>query len=454
MNLVSRAPNFSKLFPSQDSFSRALNEVKALSRAMQIGEIGDPRGPPTDAADPASLTSASKSFNLRALGHELLRSSQFQTVSSCEGRIENILFTVPSDDDGSISAWDERHYRRLISLMGGQRTYTILCRPNHMADIRTWFAGMPDIQLDFAYSPRFDYTIWAQDAYVALSNPAGQSSLIEGVCFPRSDDMTIADDLSAQTPISAVQSYLYFQGGNVLTSKSQVLIGMDYVWKNITRFGLATQGDVEREFEAIFGRPVLTLGSDMGSDDYLYQLFDDGIFSGYGMQPLFHIDMFVTPTGVVGGSGKEIALFGRPSATHQVLGQYTEASGVDGARIDSYFDAIEQLLSAHYDVHYLPICLTKGNLGLPRQEKYYWLTFNNVVHEEDLSGQRHVYMTTYSEDADQFGTDPGLRQTLEDAAAEVYEELGFTVHRMDGLEELAFGLGSIHCITKELRRSA
>ncbi|TCU33137.1 hypothetical protein [Rhizobium azibense] len=452
MDIIKRAPDFTKLFPTQESFKRAHGEVVAMSDAMLSGDVKASIKALREAADPATLNKAQKTFNMRAFAHELLRTSQFKTVSSCEGRIANILITVPSTDRGTISARNERHYRRLISLMGGNRTYTILCRPSHIATIRTWFASIADVQVDFAYSPCFDYSIWAQDAYVALSGGAGQSLLIEGVCFPRYDDMTIADDLSAQTAISLIQSYLYFQGGNVLTSSDQVLIGLDYVWKNITRFGLATQQDVEREFEAVFGRSVLSLGSDMSSDTYTYELFRQGIFSGYGNQPLFHIDMFVTPTGIRGDSGKEIVLMGRPSATQEVLGRYCEVSGVDGGRIDRYFEPTEQLLSAHYEVRHLPICLTQGDLGGHAAQDYYWLTFNNVIHEEHGSGDRRVYMTTYSEDADFFGTDRALRQDLEDAAASVYESLGFTVLRMDGLEELAYGLGSVHCITKELYR--
>lgn len=453
MDNVRRAPDFNKLYPSEESFARAQAEVEETSRAMLSGSLDASIGDIGGAANPDALTKTNKSFNMRSFGHELLRTSQFRTVSSCEGRISNILITVPATR-GAVAPRHERHYRRLISLMGGNRTYTILCRPSHITTIRTWFAGLTNVQLDFAYSPRFDYTIWAQDAYVALSDDAGQSSLLEGVCFPRFEDMTIADDLSAQTSTSLVQSYLYFQGGNVLTSRKQVLIGLDYVWKNITRFGLATQHDVEREFEAVFGRPILSLGSNIASDSYAYNLFEQGIFSGYGKQPLFHIDMFVTPTGVIGASGKEIVLMGRPAETRQVLGRYAEAAGVDGARIDSYFDPVEQQLSGHYEVRHLPICLTQGNLGGQAPSAYYWLTFNNVVHEEDSSGGRHVYMTTYSEDAQLFNTDPVTRQALEDAAASVYESLGFVVHRMDGLEELAYGLGSVHCITKELYRIA
>src|SRR5687767_11569816 len=125
MGLVRRAPNFSELYPDREAFVREVNEVQVLSEAIQNGELGEPIESLRGAADPAFLEASGKSFNIRALGHELLRSSELKTVSSCEGRIENLLITVPSSRDGTISRRYARHYRSLISHMGGSRTYSI-----------------------------------------------------------------------------------------------------------------------------------------------------------------------------------------------------------------------------------------------------------------------------------------------------------------------------------------
>lgn len=83
------------------------------------------------------------------------------------------------------------------------------------------------------------------------------------------------------------------------------------------------------------------------------------------------------------------------------------------------------------------------------------MSFNNVVievYEDEHTVHRNVILPTYSEDSVMYGTDRAIRYDLEQAAQATWESLGFSVHRMDGLEDLARGHGSVHCITKELKR--
>jgi hypothetical protein len=125
----------------------------------------------------------------------------------------------------------------------------------------------------------------------------------------------------------------------------------------------------------------------------------------------------------------------------------------NNADLDRFFDETEEQLSEHFEVRHLPLFLTYGN---PRKssygDTYYWLTFNNAVLENSEAG-KNVIMPTYSQDSGEYGTDAKLRQELEQAAEDVWKSIGYEVHRMDGLEDLAYGLGSIHCITKTLRRA-
>ena len=61
-------------------------------------------------------------------------------------------------------------------------------------------------------------------------------------------------------------------------------------------------------------------------------------------------------------------------------------------------------------------------------------------------------MSTYSQDSVAFKTDSSLRMDLEQASKQIWEGIGFNVHLMDGMEDLAYGDGSIHCITKTIKR--
>jgi len=297
----------------------------------------------------------------------------------------------------------------------------------------------------------FEYSIWAQDAYVNLVDAGGEVVLCEGVNFPRYDDMSIADDVAAQSDCRALQSYLYFQGGNVLAAKDFALIGTDYEKKNLGRAHLETESKVLDRMTHLFGLPTISVGRAQpiprahranadGSVVYLSGLY----------QPLFHIDMYVTPTGVIGASGKEICMVGRPAKARAIL---NEAPGAFD--FDVYFEETERQLSQHFEIVQLPLYPTKTTIR--GKDRYYHLTYNNAVLEnyQDSTGaqKRVVYMPTFAGDADDYVFPRAPRETLDREAKAIWRSVGFEVRSMDGLEDLAVGWGSVHCITKELGRT-
>ncbi len=465
MSTPTRKPDFSAIHPDKLSFEKALakeNEISATmkSHADSLPEVNF--NEVFSSAAPEMFTDSSRrtieSFSTRRFNDYLFAQMQSKIVPGAAGKIDNILITVPTQTStGSISISNrhERHYKSLIKGLGENRRYTIVCHPDNRAQIEGWLSALNNVDVDFALSPRFNYSIWAQDAYVGIMENTGKSILAEGISFPRYEDMTIADDVAYQTSTAVFQSYMYFQGGNVLGGPTETFIGKDYIWRNTNRAGLETEADVISAFEKIFGTKIRVLGGRQSAD---YNWLDAGILSGYGQQPLFHIDMYVTPTGVLGPSGKEIVFLGRPSKAHEVVGLYSELPQFDNSQIDDFFNETEQQLSSTYEVRHLPLLLTYGDLnGNASRKDFYYLTFNNVViesYDDNGTSVQNVIMTTYSQDSSVFTTDKGIREDLENAAEQEWKNAGFTVHRMDGMEELAYGLGSIHCITKALSRSS
>ncbi len=397
------------------------------------------------------------SFNQRRISDYICSQINTKIIPSCMGRIEDLLLTIPSyydetSDTYYLDSLYQRHYQSLIKGLGDNRTYTVVCRPENAEEILNWFTIVSDVTVNIVLSTRFDYSIWGQDAYVAVSDDKGTSILAEGVCFTRYEEMVIADEVAAQTKTAALQSHLYFQGGNVLGGPTKTLIGADYIWRNTTRVGLETEKKVMQSFKNLFGTDIVALGGANSYDENLGQL---NVLSGYGLQPIFHIDMYVTPTGVIGDEGKEVVLLGRPKCTHKVTGRWTEVGDVNGQTYDKCFQETTEQLEPYFDVKPLPLLLTNGGLGR-WEERYYNLTFNNVVienYEENGVPIRRVLMPTYSEDSSQFRTDAGIRRDLEQAAESTWKGLKFEVHKMDGLEDLAYSDGSVHCMTKALRRS-
>jgi hypothetical protein len=458
----SRRPNYQRIFPTDRAMASAVRAKRIVGELLDSRSEGFAPQPLAEEAaafgwdavteDPASLGSITTS----ALGDRLGVLLSVEIVPSAHGRIDQILLTVPpfTDENGEpapdwpVSPHYERHLRRLIELLGPDRKYTIVCHHYQRDRVREWIdevgISRDDLQLVLSV---FDYSIWAQDAYVALTAPFQGPLLAEGVLFPRYDDMSVADDVAAQTPVSALQSYLYFQGGNILGSPTAHLIGADYVWRNTGRAGLETETKVLDRFSQLFGGDIVALGRFDPIPAAHRRQGLSGIF-----QPIFHIDMYVTPTGVTGQSGKEIVLVGRPSKAREILGQ-----GPGPFDFDEYFRETAEQLDPMFEVHSLPLLPMHGDLGGNADPAFYHLTWNNAVLENHTDDQRvlHrvVYMPTFSEDAGDFGVDRAVREALDDAAAGIWIDVGFEVKRMDGLEDLAYGAGSIHCITKTLQRS-
>jgi hypothetical protein len=347
-----------------------------------------------------------------------------------------------------------RHLAHLIDRLGPSVRYVVVCALPQRGEIERWLdaANVPIATTQFVNVPSFDITLWAQDAYVCLRPPLGPTILCEGVSFARLDDMSIADDVAAQTDTAAIQSYLYFQGGNILGGSDLTLIGMDYIWRNTERYNLPSRQSVLDAFAGLFGTPVIALG---GLESAEYDWLDAGILSGVGFQPIFHIDMYVTRTGVLAEDGvKEIVFLGRPSRSHAVTERWSEIDGLDGPTLDAFFDETAAQLSVHFEVRTLPLWWTYGDLGYVNWGKeYYALTWNNALVQNNGTTRR-VLLPNYADpdDCKRYGLDFGLRLDLQNAAIKEWRDLKFDVQLMDGLEDLAWGQGAVHCMSKVLER--
>jgi hypothetical protein len=388
-----------------------------------------------------------------------------QTVllPDAKGKIENILLTVPpyydqKNPDVPIHPTEAVHFKSLLKhLSEEERHYTLLCHASQLRQIRRWFSslGIDERSYSLAVSV-FNYSIWAQDAYVALTDQNRSTILAESVCFTRDHDMSVADDLSMQTMIMQKQSYLYFQGGNVLQAGDYALVGMDYIVENEGRMFLETRKKVLKEFQRLFGRPVIALGREELIPHKHRQYLGGGLF-----QPVFHIDMYVTPTNTHGKSKKEIVFVGSPRLARKILGEKSEEND-----LDVYFDETATQLSEHFDVVRMPLLPMQYKTKEMQIPRHYYLSYNNAL-VETFAGRkgtvRNVYMPTFEKNVDVFLDDHFITQyygdkkkyrLLDREAARIWEGAGFRVFKMDGLEDLAMSWGSVHCIVKAISRGS
>jgi hypothetical protein len=383
-------------------------------------------------------------------------------LSDAKGRIKNILLTIPPHYDPknpglSVDPKDARHFKSLIRHLSKQkRKYTILCHAGQIETVRRWFRTCDVAKKDYSILLSvFNYSIWAQDAYIALQDKKGDTFLAESICFTRDHDMSVADDVSVQSDIKRLQSFLYFQGGNVLQAGEYGLVGMDYILENMGRVFMESNKKVLKAFERMLGWPVIAVGRKEVIPHKHRQYLGGGLF-----QPVFHIDMYITPTGQKGEKNREIVFVGSPALARQILGEKRHEND-----FDIYFDEAAQQLSAYFDVKRLPLLPCRYRSKKMEQPRHYYLTYNNALVESYIENDkvfRQVYMPTYERSVKEFRNDSYLEQyygdvkryrKLDAAAEKIWKSIGFRVFKISGVEDLAMSWGAVHCIVKVIGRT-
>jgi len=460
-------PNYRERYPSQAALDDRLKAVPP-SEARARAESFRALTARSEALLREGAAGLEHPFSTRLLAETVAKELETALLTSAQGRIEAILLAVPYEWDevtrtATINHYDERHFSNVVWALERdewpkKRTYVVVHHPDHEEALDRWRAhnGIPVTQW-LPVRTKFKYSAWVQDPLVVLaSNNA--CILCEGVLFNRFEDMAVVDEVVAGVPenadvgLSALQSFLAFHGGNILSTLDCVLVGRDHIWPNTGRPGLDDEDSVLARYRALFGKEkeIVPLGLGWNIPRERWWRDVPGI-----QQPAFHIDLHVTPTGVRGDSGKEIVFYGSPGRAREVLGVLPHEDGLDDA-----FREVEDQLREHFEVRPLPLLPWYGALGVPDwEDRCYYLSWNNALvesYEEAGVAKRRVLLPSYTEadDLKNYRFDGAIRKDLQAEAKEAWQNLDFEVVELDGMEDLAYGGGAAHCITKVLKRSA
>ncbi len=326
-----------------------------------------------------------------------------------------------------------------------------------------------------------EVTPFAQDICVCLTPrdaaPADRFVFLEPLDFQRRDDREICDRVGAALSHDVRASGLEFQGGNLLCTDRHILIGADHFEANreamaptdptapeqAVRMAFKTSLDDTRALfplgapQVPVPRPIVRPGGSRKAVHYIHP-------SAIGLnQPIFHIDMFVTPLGPIGGI--PTALVGKPTPSHQ---HGPEVDLLAGLPFDTVVRALE---SAGYRVLRNPITTaTLRANGQPRRVRdlspsddiegalresvvaqgaqptdhveifeHHILTWNNVIVENRGSSGLHVVMPTYDHPHDA-------------ECAAIYESLGARVSRLPDMTRMVALRGAAHCMVRDVAR--
>ncbi|MEM9358825.1 MAG: hypothetical protein AAGB04_21800, partial [Pseudomonadota bacterium] len=285
---------------------------------------------------------------------------------------------------------------------------------------------------------------------------------VEPFEFPRYADSLVADYISSNTRILGSSAPLYFQGGNILIGDDFFLVGSDYPRRTLDYVGkqiLPGEGETSEELvrrlykefldhkRAIHyvGTATTVPTEESVSIDVEGETWSEIRYYGNAegtKQPIFHIDMFITPAGR-SESGDFQLLVGDPAAAARLI----DMPLPDHAMQSSFDEIAEDLLGLGFEVIRNPLPLIYMDDPFRRTRLWYFATSNNALVQNGPETESRVWLPEYG-----FGNWQVLSKT-DEANAQIWRRLGYDVSKMGDFHLFAERRGSLHCITKFLQRS-
>ncbi len=393
------------------------------------------------------------------------RPAKPRIVPSADGSLERILFTIPScatTNHENNPLW--KVYCDLLKKLPSYTRIIILTHECNHLFVWHWLEenGFSE-RIDIGHLPDYlDFTVWAEDGYVAVTDEdTKQTYLVEPHSFPRSSDELIAEAVSNFTEIKTIQSPLYFEGGNILAGDDFFFIGADYAVKTLGYVKeIITPKDGESKTDLIYrlyqeyfdtSKRLIFIGATIPVPTRREKDLEingkkwSEIFyiknKGGTVQPLFHIDMFIT----FGGrqeNGKYQLIVGDPRMAAEILGQK-----VSPYAMPEVFDNIaNNLQRLGFEVMRNPLPLTYLDDPEERERYWYFATANNSLVEIKSQQDKTIWIPTYG-----YGPWEELKKT-DEANKAFYESLGFKVITLGDFHPFAEHSGSVHCIKKYISR--
>lgn len=383
--------------------------------------------------------------------------SPLSAVSSAHGAITQLLLTVPYYVYNSI-LW--KIYEQLIERLPSYTRFFILAHESIAAMLIEKLEELNVMERsEVRLVPnRINFTPWTEDPFIVVNDDKGPL-LVEPHSFHRRNDSLIPIFMDGINGSRRLRSPLYFEGGNTIVGDDFILMGADYAVESLAHLGNYTADDGISRVEKVMKmyndyldtrRKIFYIGSNIPVPEEA-----SGLFSYKGglrkekyyrqnkpgsVQPVFHIDMFITPAGR-GKDGRYRLVVGDPALASEILGEK-----VSPYSIPEVFNDIANGLRANgFDVYRNPLPLVYMDDERSFVRNWYFASANNAL-VEITGNSKMIWLPCYG-----FGDWSYLHKT-DEANITIWKNLGFEVIVIEDLHPLAEHSGSLHCIKKILRR--
>jgi hypothetical protein len=393
-----------------------------------------------------------------------IRPGKPKLVGSADGKLTKIMFCIPGKiiEKSGEPIWNI--FTNIFKNLPEHTKIYLVIQSQAMAFIENWVEeNMSETRFEFIETPQhIDITVWAEDPYtIADDLTTRKKYFIEPHSFPRWGDGFIGYFASRKLNWNRIKTPFYFEGGNMLVGDDFFLIGADYPLESIghtSKMLNIKEGEPETDFlTRIYNeyldctRKLIYVGStlpvpsndtkktEINGEEWEEIFFQNN--EGGTVQPLFHIDMFITLAGRA-SNGKYRILVGDPRLAAEILDLDILKYGIP----ELFDDVAQGLINNGFEVIRLPLPVIY--LDEPEKKKRFWYftTYNNCLVEIIDENNKTIWLPTYG-----YGEWKILKKT-DEKAREIFEKIGFKVIMLTDYHPLAEGSGSLHCIKKYLER--
>lgn len=397
--------------------------------------------------------------SFEAYGADGLGPTSPRLISSCAGAIQRVLFTLP------------RYVFQCAAYLGiyedllgklprrTQLVFVVHASVRALLDDVLRRLAVADRSTVIEAPDRVHFSVWVEDTCVVTQDAeTGVVFLTAPVSLVRIEDARIAEIFVSQTDLRRHRTELYFEGGNVLIGDDFWLLGADHAQHSL-HLGLVQPADGEPPLDAVrrsFGAhldptrklhlvastlpvpPQLERPLRLGGEDWTEVLYAGNLPDT--VQPIFHIDMFVSLAGR-DPEGRPIVLVGDPRTASEILGE----PSLPQTMVPIYDDIARSLAHDGFQVIRNPLPLVHQDDPAERRRKWYFASSNNALVQ--ISGtDKAVWLPSYG-----YGSWAHLAAT-DEANRQIWEALGFQVTMLTDCHALAYNLGGVHCIKKYVAR--
>ncbi|GAB3200030.1 hypothetical protein ABID22_003046 [Pontibacter aydingkolensis] len=385
-------------------------------------------------------------------------------VPSADGALEGLLLTIPAYAvlGPNNPLWNI--YQDLILKLPAYTKLHILAHESVCNLLEEWLQNhkMENQALVHTVPDSIKMTVWAEDDFELVQDKADSVLyMVQPHSNRRTGDENAAFHTSKVFEWPRVKVPVYFEGGNILVGDNFFLIGADYAVDTYLDMNGSMEPDdmnhLSRAMSELYGkyldseRKLFLVGSTVQipsvkkeklvieGEEWTEEYFSHN--SEGTVQPIFHIDMFITLAGR-NQEGKYQLLVGDPRMAAEML----KNDFMTRLNPDAFDDIANLLSKLGFDVIRNPLPLVHIDDPEVKLRKWYYATYNNALVEIKSPEAKTVWLPTYG-----YGCWEELKRTDEENKR-IWEKLGFNVIYLADFHPFVEFSGSVHCIKKYVRR--